>query len=132
MGYISNAANGIDAINLLAGESIWRTDIASKPLIVYMSRLVALRQISKRGNLFQITALDLNAEGSLVLKSEPVALPDWVDINGNDDDFALEVFLDQGVLALNWEAHLRYEGGAPPPRRSPFSVHTGCQRGRPS
>jgi hypothetical protein len=46
---------------------------------------------------------------------ETVTLPDWVDTRGDTDRFHLEAAAEGGRLLLDWEAHSRYEGGAPPP-----------------
>jgi hypothetical protein len=51
----------------------------------------------------------------LILKSEPLTLPGWVNVEGDDNNFTLKAYVDRGALALDWGAHLQYGGGAPPP-----------------
>ncbi|MFL6333273.1 MAG: hypothetical protein ACJ754_08035 [Pyrinomonadaceae bacterium] len=112
-GYVSSSSGEIVAVELATGGLLWTTRNASKPLIVHEGRLLALRQLNKRGTLVQIVALD--AEGAQVLESERVMLPDGVDIDGGEDSTTVEVYVTLGSLVLDWEAHLRYGGGAPPP-----------------
>jgi hypothetical protein len=115
-GYVTNASAGIDAIDLLTGELLWSTEVASRPLLVFDDRLVAQRAVKEETNVLELVVLDLTQQGKLVLSSDPVVFPDWVAVTpGTEESFAYQVFLDHRYLILEWHARARYRGGAAPP-----------------
>jgi len=115
-GYMANAGGGIDALDLLSGELLWRTDIASRPLLAFENRLAAQRPATDRVNALQIVVLDVTQGGRSVLTSDLVVFPEWVSITtANEESFAFKVYTDKSELVLDWQAHARYRGGAPPP-----------------
>jgi hypothetical protein len=117
-GYVTNAAAGIDAIDLLTGELLWSTEVASRPLLVFGDRLAAQRSVKGKTNVLEIVVLDVTQQGKLVLISNPVVFPDWVSITSvSEESFACKAFLDHRHLILDWHAHARYQGGAAPPPR---------------
>jgi len=115
-GYVTNASAGIDAIDLLTGELLWSTEVASQPLLVFDDRLAAQRSMKAKPHVLEIVVLDVTQQGKLVLTSDPVVFPDWVSVTpGTEESFAYQVFLDHRHLILEWHAHARYRGGAAPP-----------------
>ena len=75
-GFLANAAGGIDAVDLVAGELLWSTDEAQRPLLVVGDRLYA--QAGLKRNRIRILAFDINKTGECVLESDAVVLPPWV------------------------------------------------------
>lgn len=116
IGYISNAGQEIDAIDLLTGELFWKTNFATHPLIVWENLLVAFRFLEADRTVIQIVVLKSSQNGAPVLSSQPVKFPEWITPDTNNDSFSFKVYLDRNVLILIWIARKMYEGGAPPPK----------------
>lgn len=81
--YISYLTSGIEAIDLNSGTVLWKTDITGKPLIVHNDQLIVQRPDAKAANIFTIVSLDVNNKGSLLLSSDAIELPHWIDISTN-------------------------------------------------
>lgn len=115
VGYVATMTGGIEALDLLTGELLWRADVAARPVLVFQNLLAALGPVEGKSNALQIIELDRNKEGELVRESEALVFPDWVRATVTPDlFFSYEVSVDGNDLILEWEAHARYEGGAPP------------------
>jgi hypothetical protein len=114
-GYVANAG-GIDALDLLTGELLWSTDIASRPLLAFGNRLAAQRPVPDKAHALQIVVLDVAQKGRLLLTSALVVFPEWVSIpTATEESFTFKVYTEGSELVLDWQAHARYRGGAPPP-----------------
>jgi hypothetical protein len=100
-GYVADAA-GIVAVALADGRPLWRSDAAKTPVLADGERLVAVRAAP-------LEVVVLRA-GETLLVSEPVPLPSWA-----TQPSKLHARATGTRLRLEWEAHSRYSGGAPPP-----------------
>ncbi|HZY86128.1 MAG TPA: hypothetical protein VFE78_14940, partial [Gemmataceae bacterium] len=102
-GFFSNDAGGIDAIDLTAGELLWRNSEAQRPLLLDGGRLYA--QAGTRRNRLRVLALDLARKGECVFESDPVVFPGWV-VTGEAPgrSFSARWRLEDNRLLLNWEA----------------------------
>jgi hypothetical protein len=113
-GYVEDGA-GIIALRLRDGEPRWRTERATRPLISDGERLAAAVLPPPVPNVLEVVVLDA-ARGEPVVVCEPAALPEWVRVAPLDRAaFAMSPSLEGSRLRLEWEAHARYGGGAPPP-----------------
>lgn len=112
-GYVADGGE-IVAVELAAGRPLWRTDAASRPLVVFGDRLAAAVPLADRSNVLQIVVLDLTRQGESMLASDPVVFPEWVSV-ANRASFGCTAHVEGGRLLLDWEAHARYGGGAAPP-----------------
>jgi hypothetical protein len=113
-GYVADGG-GIVAIGLRAGERLWRTDRAAEPLIAQEERLAAALPREHPRNVIEVVVLDAG-RGEPTLVSDPVVLPDWVTADPRTHDrFRMTARIEDHRLQLEWEAHGRYSGGAPPP-----------------
>lgn len=116
IGYIVNETDGIEAIDLSNGRTIWTSSEASYPLLATSNWLVAQKMLSNQSNTFQIAKLDTDRKGSLLVLSEPIVFPEWVSVQPpNDEDFSFKVHASTDNLFLDWQAQSRYRGGANPP-----------------
>lgn len=114
-GYLATAAAGISALDLRTGELLWSTDAATQPVFVAESRLAALKRESQRANALLVVMLDVDRQGEVALVSKPIVFPDWVVVTtASNEDFSFEVRGNTGEIRLEWAAHARYRGGAPP------------------
>ncbi|HEX8142854.1 MAG TPA: hypothetical protein VF553_09680 [Pyrinomonadaceae bacterium] len=116
-GYFADAGASIEALDLSDGKPIWRSEVAARPLIVDEKRLAALRALKDQANALQVVVLDCADEGALLVESDLILFPEWVSaavVTG--EAFRYRVALEGNILLLEWEAHARYRGGAPPPR----------------
>lgn len=128
IGYVTNATNGIDAINLNNGKTLWITSEASYPLIATNNWLVAQKSLPGQSNAFQIVKLDSEKNGRVLLLSELVVFPDWVMVySPNEQDFSFTIQYSEPVLELSWQAQSHYRGGANPPS---FIVQHSAQQDR--
>jgi len=119
VGYIANGADGIDALDLLTGKTLWSSDEASRPLLVAKDRLVASSVEITSTNTLRISVLDTKQNGKLLYHSS-VSFPLWVEIgpannNSLSMDVSLEPINDDCVVVIGWQAQSRYKGGAAPP-----------------
>jgi hypothetical protein len=113
-GFFSNAAGGIDAVDLTSGELRWRNSEAERPLLIDGGRLYA--QAGTRRNRLRVLALDLARKGECVFESDPVVFPGWV-VTGEAPgrSFAGRWRLENNRLLLAWEAEAWSDGGGRSP-----------------
>jgi hypothetical protein len=115
VGYVADGTRVV-AVDLVAGRPLWRSDDAGRPLIADGERLAAARPGERVPNVLAIVVLDATREGRTVLVSDPVRFPEWVTVaTERRAKFRLRARLQGDLLRLEWEAHARYAGGAPPP-----------------
>lgn len=98
-GYLA-VDSGILAVDLSAGQALWRSDHAQRPLLVAGERLAAARLRQDP------CVVLLEPRGEPVLTSEPVAMR---------SDARLRAHIEKDRLVVEWEAGGGYAGGAPPP-----------------
>lgn len=98
-GYLA-VDGGVLAVDLSAGQALWRSDHVQRPLIVAGERLAA----AHLGADPRVVLLEKHGEA--VLTSDPVPLP----ATGK-----LRALFQEHRLRLEWEVRGRYAGGAPPP-----------------
>ena len=116
IGYVANGNDGIDAVNLNDGKMLWATSEASYPLLATRHWLTAQKILPGRSNAFQIAKLNTEYKGSLLMLSDPIVFPDWVNVEpSNTQDFNLTVYATTDNLFVDWQARSRYRGGANPP-----------------
>ncbi|MGE3807238.1 MAG: RNA polymerase sigma factor [Gemmataceae bacterium] len=75
--YVMNVDSGIDALEPATGKLLWRTPKGPTywPMAAVGNKLVARTRPEGKENEFAIALLDCQAEGKLLLKSEPLAFP---------------------------------------------------------
>jgi hypothetical protein len=112
--YVADGA-GIVAVGLRDGEPLWRTERAVWPLISDGERLAAASIDERVPNVVEVVVLD-TARGESVLVCDPAVLPEWVTVAPERHEaFRMSGRVEGERLWLEWEAHARYGGGAPPP-----------------
>jgi hypothetical protein len=87
IGYFPNSTNGIDAIDLHDGTTLWTTNEASYPLLATSNWLLAQKNIPDRSNAFGIAKLDLDRQGASISLSEPVVFPEWVSVRSPNPEY---------------------------------------------
>jgi hypothetical protein len=103
-GYLSNPTGGIDAVDLVTGDLLWKTDEAQRPLLVVGDRLYA--QAGLKRNRIRVLAFDVGKKGECVLESDAVVLPPWVVVGeAPGRSFTARWRPDKDQLLLFWEAH---------------------------
>ncbi len=118
VGWIANLSGGIDGISLRDGTRVTSTDLATYPLGVTDYGLLAAAFTLEAPNVMRIVLFDTSFPLPSVSETIPIEFPSWVSLpNATPDDFRYSVrFGDTGVL-LEWQAHGRYRGGAPPSKQ---------------
>ena len=115
-GYVGNVTDGIDAIDLETGRTLWQSALASKPLVAFDHSLVALALDNGKANSVHMVVLDEQANGKLILESDPIVFPAWVVVGGAlGRTFSSEGRINKGNFMLAWGATTFYCGGAAPP-----------------
>jgi hypothetical protein len=104
----------IVAIDLTAGQVLWRTPEASVPLVALAGRVAAGKPLEDRPNALRIVVLDVARQGAATLVSLPVVFPEWVSVESGGS-FRLRPRVEGSLLILEWAAQRRYVGGASPP-----------------
>lgn len=118
VGYVADLTSGIDALDLLTGEPLWRVPFVARPVLVFENLLVTVRPVQDRTNVLQFIVLDRNKKGDLLLESDSLVFPDWVRANiSQDESFSYRISVEQNDLLLQWSARARYKGGASPSAR---------------
>ncbi len=107
-GFVANAQDGIDAVDLATGELLWKVDGARRPALADDDRLFAWSPVKPNG--LRIVAFKREG-GRRVMESEPVVFPDWVQVeDGPGRSFRIHWRLEKGRLILDWEARAWFSG----------------------
>jgi len=116
LAYLMNPTGSIDAVELATGKLRWTTKDASTPLLAFKGRLVAQIAVADKANALRILGFDA-ASGKVLLTSEPLIFPDWVQATGTTwgHNFASSSTLEGDELIFKWQASTHYAGGAAPP-----------------
>lgn len=114
VGFVANAKDGIDTVDLVNGETLWSSKDARRPLVAFADKFAAQAPVAGKDNAVRIVVLDV-ANGKQLLASDPVVFPDWVTTGlALGRTFNSSAQVDKGDLLLSWEAHAFYAGGAAP------------------
>ena len=118
IGYVRDFAKGIEAIDLGSGQLLWKTAVASRPLIAFDNLLVA-GAVGNKPNIFIVSLFDAARSGEIRIQAS-VEFPPWVTVYPVDGPaFAIQAQLrrsnERWELLLEWRARSRYTGGAHPP-----------------
>lgn len=114
-GFIELAARGVAALDLASGADVWHLTMPARPRLVIGDGLVAQDLTETRGNMLRFLLLSIRGGGSVVLRTDPVPLPDWVSVD--DPEQNVRVVLSGGTdhFTVAWRVETHYQGGAPPP-----------------
>lgn len=118
--YLTGEKAGVVAVNAEDGSLLWECADATRPLARVDHRLAVLANEPGRPNVLRVWFLDVEKKGARAGESEPLILPEWVDVVRRRNDelgrlFELRASLVGGELHLHWTAETSYGGGAPPP-----------------
>ena len=78
--YLTGAKDGVVAVDAASGDLLWECAEASRPLVLLDRRLAVLRFVPGRRNVLHVWFLDLEKKGARAVESEPLVLPEWVDV----------------------------------------------------
>lgn len=111
--FVQHVPAGVDAIDLSSGKLLWHIANADKPLLVWKWKVVAMQKIDAKS--LAVVLLDSRSAGSVVLKSESLTFPEWVDVDlRTSSSFAVVPKADNATLLLEITAKGDYIGGANP------------------
>ena len=116
--YLMNPEHGIDAVDLVSGELLWRTDLAAKPLWRDEDQLVAQTEPSVGQQFLRIALLNTHnvATGPRYVD---IPLPEGTQAAIDDEmesSFNATVRVYEGALVLNWQyTYIRVTGPPPSP-----------------
>ncbi|MFO0878603.1 MAG: hypothetical protein U0840_14780 [Gemmataceae bacterium] len=118
---------GIDAVDLLRGERLWKSREAQLPLLVAADRLYALGFF--QGPRFSVVAFDLASKAERVFRTEVTDLPRWVNTRGGaGQSFHCRWEQSGRFLLLDWEA--RADAGTGPSKQVAGQVRINLETGR--
>jgi hypothetical protein len=104
-GYVANATNGVNAIELKTGRVLWTNADAAVPLLAEKNVLYALTSDEKPRT---VRVVSIDASGNVVFRSDEIVLP-------HDGRVFRRVALDGRTLWLEWES---FNAPNPGPRMS--------------
>jgi hypothetical protein len=119
--YVASANDGVEAVDLESGQTIWESKEAIKPLALAGDQLVAQ---APRGqskiNTINLVILDAPS-GKVVSNAQPVVLPDWIAVDGGIGlSFSSVAAMEGNEMVLYWHAErsfakgVTYANGTPP------------------
>jgi hypothetical protein len=101
-GFLANPDGGVDAVDLATGDLLWDTKDARRPLLAADDRLFAWAPA--KANSLRVVVLDLTHKGKRLLESDPVVLPDGVNLEeATCRSFVTRARLEKDRLTLEWE-----------------------------
>jgi hypothetical protein len=107
--------DGIDCLSLDTGELVFHLGMESKVLFIRDKEMIGWMPESGTPNALRLFEVQIKKGPESLRFLETVTFPDWVDVcSPKPGTFKIEAILEQEKLALSWEAHSRYTGGAPP------------------
>ena len=117
--YLSGEKVGVVAVDAEDGRLLWEYADATRPLVLVDHRLAVLTNEPGRPNVLRVRFLDVEEKGARAGESDPLILPEWVDVvsrgtDGLDRRFELQASLVGGELHLHWTAGTSYGGGTVP------------------
>jgi hypothetical protein len=111
--YLSDPAGSVVAVDIDKGTVLWESKEATRAVAALGKYVYAFAPEKGKTNVFRVVTLDAGEKGKVVRTSDPVTLPDWVDVGDALDRFIgpkifqCSVELDSGVAKLRWEAFSR-------------------------
>ncbi len=114
--YLMNPQGGIDAVDLASGKLLWRTDRASKPLLLHEGRLVAQTEPVPGLHVLRITLLGIR-QSTADSRFVDIPLPEDVQASiddGMESSFKATARMHEGALLLHWQSTHRRMTGPPP------------------
>ena len=114
-GFIEMATTGVAALDLSSGIDLWHVTTPARPRLVIHDGLVAQDLAATHGNVLRFLLLSISGGGSVVLRTAPLSLPDWVSVDDPEQNVRVELFGDTDHFTVVWRIEAYYQGGAPPP-----------------
>jgi hypothetical protein len=114
-GFIEMATTGVAALDLSSGVDLWHHTMPARPRLVIDDRLVAQDLAATHGHVLRFLLLSIGAGGSVVLRTAPLSLPDWVSVDDPEQNVRVELFGGTDHFTIVWRVEAYYQGGAPPP-----------------
>ncbi len=93
--YLMSPENAVEAVNIDAGETVWTSSEAAKPLLVKDGTLVCQAETPEANNTLRLVVLDANQGGERIIATS-VKLPEQVRSFINDD--VSNKFFAQGIV----------------------------------
>jgi hypothetical protein len=114
--YVVGPEGKILALKLADGAVLARTEFAATPLAFGEGMLVGWRNVGDRTHEIRLFAAKRRGNSLRIKWERALQVPDWVAPGSVESDaFSLSAKLVDDGLVVIWEAHGRYQGGAPPP-----------------
>jgi hypothetical protein len=122
-GFIEMATPGVAALDLSSGADLWHHTTPARPRLVIDDGLVAQDLSTTHGNVLRFLLLSISGGGSVVLRTAPLSLPDWVSVDDPEQDVRVELFDGTDHFTVVWRVESYYQGGAPPPASVEARTH---------
>lgn len=114
--YVLIEPGATECLDLSSGKVLARASFPGKPLAIHQGLVIGWVRSEDRPNAVRLFALARRGEELVEKWQFRPDFPSWVDpASAEPGRFKLSAEVRGGVLVVNWEAHSRYEGGAPPP-----------------
>ncbi|HEY2760017.1 MAG TPA: hypothetical protein VGI75_04720 [Pirellulales bacterium] len=122
--YVANASDGLTALDLQDGHTLWDTKAAIQPLALDGYHLIARAPRGQsKVNVLDLVIIDVRA-GGVITKPQQLILPDWVSIDGGIGlKFSSTTAFDGHDLIISWYAERQFVGGVPPTSEAIAAAH---------
>lgn len=115
--FVLVAGGEIAHIDLATGQVLARSDFAGVPLVATKKAMFGWSWNPSSPGVLRLFAACVEGDALRVRWSHQALLPEWVSIESSHTRrFSVHAELDGETVVFVWEAHARYEGGAPPPQ----------------
>ena len=116
LAYVVGEQGLINCLDIDSGKVLARTEFPGEPLAIEGGKLVGWGPVPDRPDTIQVFAAVRRGNVLSPIWEYMLDLPSWVDVRSTEPNrFTLEAEIERTELVITWEAHSRYEGGAPPP-----------------
>jgi hypothetical protein len=114
--YVAGPDGHVLALDLDSGTILARGDFNATPVAARGDLVICWRSDTDRAHTISLLAARRDGDELTALWQTVLDLPEWVEpVSSEADAFRLEAEIRDDVVAVTWEAHARYRGGAPPP-----------------
>ncbi len=122
-GFVTNAKNNVEAVDLKTGTTLWESTDACRPLAVAGKKLIAQAGANDKPNSIRLVLLDLESGGKLLKQSAPLEMPQQTVFDQNNsshggaapgqqlsETFSITATIEKNAALVTWRSSLVASG----------------------
>ena len=115
--YVKGPENLVYCLSIGSGELLGQSSRSGMPLLMHEDLVISWAPDTTQVNRFHLFALKRQGSDLSEVWEREVVLPARANVQSDDpEEFSLVAYIENEVLAVQWEARAQYRGGAAPPR----------------